>query len=579
MTSSLYIAVGALVWFWLAYRFYGRFVERRLVRPDDSRPTPAVSKEDGVDFHPSPVPYLWGNHFASIAGAGPIIGPILAVSLFGWGATFLWVCLGSVFIGAIHDYLTLMYSARQGGREVYDMAGDVLGRSGRLLASLLVFCMLLLLITVFMVSVAQSLINVPELVIPTFGLVGVAVLMGLGVNRMRLSIVWVSVAGVVLAYSLIWVGYAHPLCFPAHWSDQAVLAAWFGIISLYCLLASISPIWLILQPRDFISSVKLGVGMLLGFAGIFFIDPAMNAPFHIGGFVSQGKPIWPMLFIIVACGAVSGFHAVVSTGTSSKQLARESDGKAVGFGGMLAEGALSVLVILVVGAGLKWGTAPAGTPHQAALGWFHTALAENWIVAFGEGFGIVVGKLGIPELMTPVAALLGAVMVKSFILTTLDSGTRLGRFLVASTLGERVPFLKGRLAASLFILVPAFLLAVTNSWKAVWQMFGASNQLIAAIALATVTIFLAREGQSIRYSLFPALFMIATALAALVWQAFAPGSGYLRGQTVKWDLGLACLVLMGLGVLVAVQVARNLLGHGDAPAGTGSETAPGGSGK
>lgn len=553
MNSTLVIALASLVWFCLAYRIYGRFAARRLVRPDDRRPTPATTHGDGVDYHASPRPLLWGNHFASIAGAGPIIGPILAVSLFGWGATFLWVCLGSVFVGAIHDYLTLMYSVRNDGREIYDLAGDMLGRSGRLLASLLVLGMLLLLITVFMVSVAQSLINVPQLVIPTFGLVVVALLMGLGVHKAGLGLGLVSALGVAAAYGLVWVGYAHPVSLPAAWDRQTVMAVWCLVISVYCMLASISPIWLILQPRDFISTFKLGVGMVLGFAAIVLVAPPMNAPLHVGGFVSQGKPVWPVLFIIVACGAVSGFHAVVSTGTSSKQLARESHGLGVGFGGMLAEGALSVLVILVVCAGLLWGEAPAGTTGQASLLYFQTALEQNWIVAFGEGFGNLVGRLGIPELIVPVAALLGSVMVKSFILTTLDSGTRLGRFLVSSSLGRRIPLLKGRLAATLFVLVPALLLALTNSWTAVWKMFGASNQLIAAIALATVTVLLARDGRPLRYSLLPALFMMTTALAALAWEAFAPGSGYLTGAVRDWDLGLISLVLMGLGVLATVR--------------------------
>lgn len=555
--NSLVITLGALAWFMLGYFVYGRFIERKLVSPDDSRPTPAFEFEDGVDYHPSKTRLLWGNHFASIAGAGPIIGPILAVSAFGWGYTFLWVAIGAVFLGAVHDYLSLMVSVRHQGRGIYDLAEPFLGRLGRTLVSILVYMMLTLIITVFMVSVAQAFIGRPALVIPTFGLVAIAAVMGLAITTFRLNEVVVMTLGIIGAYALIWVGFDNPVTLPASWSKEIVVAVWCSLISLYCLLASISPIWLILQPRDFISSIKLFVGMGLGFLGILVVHPAISAPFHQGAFFSEGKPIWPILFIMVACGAISGFHSLVSTGTSSRQIIRESAGRPVAFGGMIAEGALAVMVIMVVAAGLHWGNAPAGTAAGDAGMWFGSALKKGWIVAFGNGFGNVVGGMDLPFLTAPIAGLLGAVMVKSFILTTLDSGTRLGRFLVAETLGKKIPFLaKSRIAATLVVLIPGYLLAVTNSWASIWKLFGASNQLIAAITLTTVTAYLAHRKLPRLYTLIPAVFMLATSAAALAWEAFAPGAGYFTAPKPSYELGVISVVLLVLAGLTSYKAVR-----------------------
>lgn len=552
--NSLVITSIAIVWFILGYRLYGHFIEKRLVKPDDSKVTPAFELEDGIDYHPSKLRLLWGNHFASIAGAGPIIGPILAVSIFGWGYTLLWVAIGSVFMGAVHDYLSLMISVRHKGRGIYDLTEPMLGKFGKNLVSVLVYLMLTLITTVFMVSVAEAFISRPELVIPTFGLVGIAVIMGLCINKFKLNESLVLGLGIIGAYALLWGGFAFPVTLPATLGTEIILAIWCGFIALYCLLASISPIWLILQPRDFISSVKLFVGLGLGFLGIMIIHPTIQAPFHQGEFFSGDKPIWPILFIIVACGAISGFHSLVSTGTSSRQLARESDGKPLAFGGMLVEGALAVMVIMVVSAGLWWGDAPTGTLPQEAGMWFGTALKKGWIVAFGNGFGSMVGELGIPLLTAPIAGLLGAVMVKSFILTTLDSGTRLGRFLIAETIGLRIPFLaKNRIAATMLVLIPGYLLAVTNSWASVWKLFGASNQLIAAITLTTITAFLANQKLPRLYTLIPAGFMLTTAAAGLAWEAFAPGSGYFTAPKPSYDLGVISVILLVLAALTLYQ--------------------------
>ena len=551
--NTLVIAIITVVWLIAGYKIYGNIIQKKLVEPLDRKITPAHTMEDGVDYDPGSLLFVWGNHFASIAGAGPIIGPILAVSIFGWGPTLLWVALGSVLLGAVHDYLCLIISVRNNGRSVASLSGTALGPSVKFVFSLLIYFMLLLLVTVFMVSVAQALVHMPALVIPTFGLIAVAMLMGLAAHTLGINEIVCACLGIITAYILIWVGYTYPVSFPATWSKEMVLACWFVIISLYCLSASISPMWLILRPRDFISSVKLIVGMLLGFIGIIVIHPSMQAPCWQGGFISHDKPIWPMLFIMVACGAISGFHSIVATGTTSRQLSRERDAMAVGFGGMVAEGAVALLVILVVGGGLKWGFAPKEITGLAANNYFGTALAQNWIVAFGQGFGNVVGSLNIPYLTAPIAALLGAVMVKSFILTTLDTGTRLGRFLITDTLGHKAAFLNNRVVASLVLLLPAFILAVTNSWQNVWKLFGTANQLTAAIALLTITAILAKLKKPIYFTLAPAMFMVATTLAALIWECFGT-NGFLTGKNPDYLLGVVVIILASLAVFAFFRV-------------------------
>lgn len=563
--NTLIISAAALLWFLLGYIFYGRHIQNTLVKPDDSAPTPAYDKTDGVDYAPSQRPFLWGNHFASIAGAGPIIGPILAVSIFGWGPTLIWVMLGALFMGAVHDYLCLMMSVRHQGAGIAQLAEGLLGRTMRLVFALLLFIVLELLIAVFMVSVAQALMHVPALVIPTFGLVAIAVGLGLAVERWRVNAVLASVLAVLLAYFLIWVGYKIPIALPASWGAQAILIIWCALLAAYCIWASASPIWLLLRPRDFISTVKLVVGMVLGFAAIAIIHPDIDAPFLADGFMASGKPLWPILFIMVACGAISGFHALVATGTTARQLARQKDGRAIAFGGMLMEGVLAVLVIMLIVGGLRWGMAPAGASSPVAEMYFGTALAKSWIVAFGRAFGSLVGSLDIPLLTVPLAGLVGAVMVKAFILTTLDAGTRLARLLVTESVAEHVTIFKNRWLTSLVVVAPALALAITNSYHDVWKLFGATNQLIAALALITVTAYLSQDKLPKSYTLWPAVFMLTTSTAALLWEALGGASGYLTAEKPDWTLGIISMGLVLLALIIAVRGLRAVVSGGRWP--------------
>lgn len=546
--NTLFVTVAGLIWFFLGYKIYGRFIERRLVKPDDQRPTAAHAREDCVDFSPAKTPFLWGHHFASIAGAGPIIGPILGVSFFGWGPTALWITLGCVFMGATHDYLSLMLSVRNGGEGIAEIAGKSIGHRTRMVFAILLWLTLVFIITVFADSGAKALVNQPELVIPTVGVSVLALGLGYAVYRLKLNTILCSSVAVVLAYILIWVGYNFPISLPDHWGEHVEIIWVITILFFYCALASLLPVWLLLQPRDFISSFNMFIGMLLGVLGIIIVHPALQAPFSRGFFLVDKQPLWPILFITVACGAISGFHTMVATGTTSKQLDKESDGKIVGFGGMIMEGVLALLVVVIVSSGLKWGAAPAHTSPEEAFLYFQNALSEGWIIVFGSAFGQVVGKIGIPGISIGFAGLIGAVMVKTFVITSLDTSTRLGRFVFVETIAHHVPILRNRFVATVVLLVPAYLLAVTNSYGNIWKMFGSSNQLIAALTLITISAYLAGIRRPTLYTLAPAVFMCVTTLAALLWSTFNPWSGYLVMAEKNWMLGgiaVALLVLAG----------------------------------
>ncbi len=549
-TLTLFALVAA--WFCLGYIFYGRYLARRLIGENTKTPTPARCINDGVDYSPAKISFLWGHHFSSIAGAGPIIGPILAVSYFGWGPAVLWIALGSLLIGAVHDYLALMLSVRHGGKGMAEVAAVVMGQRTRLLFGILLWVTLVFIVTVFAIGGAQALINDPRLCLPTFGVCLVAMAMSLAVYRFRLPALPVILVAVVLTFGLIAAGFHYPLALPAAWSLQTKLGVMLTLLFGYCFLASLLPVRVLLQPRDFLSSVLLGIGLVLGVGALMMVPTPFNAPFYQA---DANRPLWPMLFITLACGAISGYHCIVSSGTTAKQLANEKHGRPVAFGGMLMEGLLALLVVIMVGAGLKWGTAPAGGNPMA---FFENSLEKGWIIAFSNGYGRIVGQAGFPWLTQAFSALIGATMVKTFVMTSLDTSTRLGRLIFVETFFPRVPLLNNRAVATLALLLPSYWLAMSNKWQTLWKMFGASNQLIAALTLMVAGTWLVTRGKPSLPAMLPALFMAVTTLAALLWQTFKPG-GFLTSPDGNLLLGSVALLLCALAVSVAVDAATTIL--------------------
>jgi carbon starvation protein len=309
---------------------------------------------------------------------------------------------------------------------------------------------------------------------------------------------------------------------------------WITVIFAYAFVASITPVWILLRPRDYLSAIQMILILGVGFIAFFIARPVINAPSYISGSVF---PIWPILFITVACGAISGFHGLVSSGTTSKQLAKESHGKAVGFGGMILEGLLAILVTVVVISGLNWGVGAGG---------FQDTLNQGWIVLFSTGFGNIVGNI-VPVLSVGVAALLGAFMVNQFILTSVDTSTRLGRLIISESL---FPKLKNKVLTTLMILIPAWLLAITNTYETMWRLFGTSNQLIASITMMGVSAYFVSKKTKVKFILIPALFVLVTTLSALLYLTFRAGGYISEGNYVLAGVSLLMFIL---GLFVAKE--------------------------
>ncbi|UCE17488.1 MAG: carbon starvation protein A [Gemmatimonadota bacterium] len=534
--NSLILALSAFVLFTLGYRFYGRKIEK-LWEVNPSRKTPAVEQYDGIDYVPARHwTVLFGHHFASIAGAGPIIGPVIAAMVWGWLPAALWLIVGSIFLGGVHDLSAFMVSLRHRGKSVADVAQSVMGFRAKMIFAMFVWLALVLVIAVFAAVAARTLSTTPEVVIPTFGVVGVAVLVGLLMYRWNVTQVLATIIGMTLLFGLILLGYFVPISLGP---NAAII--WTVILLLYAFVASIMPVNILLQPRDYLVSVVLFFGLIFGYAGVVITHPPMHAPAFITFHGDQGY-LWPMMCVIIACGAISGFHSLVAGGTTSKQLANERDAKKVGYGAMLLEGVLSVLALIAVAGGLYW------SENEGVPGLMYPRLMEggNWIVTFGTGYGQLVkpflGVLGM---------FVGIMMLKTFVMTTLDTATRIARYLAEELFGEglKIKPLRNKYVSTSVIFVIALVLAL-GSWQAIWPIFGASNQLIAALVLIVISTYLLSRGKHAAYTLIPAIFMLITTMAALVYKSL----DFIRGG--KALLAVVGLLLFVLALFICYEAAR-----------------------
>lgn len=542
--SAVALAAVGLAWFYLAYRWYGATLDRKLFQPTENQ-TPALACQDGKDYIPTQPAVLFGHHFSSIAGAGPIVGPILAYALFGWLPALLWILLGAVFLGGVHDYGALMVSLRKRGVSISEIAEEVISPTARKLFAAFAWVALVLIQAVFAVLTAKTLAEMPEITIPTVGVLLLALLFGLAVHRFGVNL-WLATA---LALVLLGVFVVLGNTFPIRASYTFWLVAAFG----YSFAAATLPVWILLQPRDYLSMYILVVGMVGGYLGLLALRPALNGP-AFTGVSSTAGPIWPMLFITVACGAFSGFHSLVASGTTAKQLRHEREGRLIAYGGMLAEGALALLVILLMAGALFWGRAPEGFGGFV----FQDLLAGSANIAFGNGFGRAVAALGVP-LAYGVA--FGTLMLNAFILTTLDTSTRIARYILSENFSRRAPLLKNRFLAAGLGLALAAVVAAGNAWQQIWPAFGAANQLIGALAMLVITAYLLAQAKPTIYTLVGAAFMLVTTEAALAYQLVTI---YLpKGQVA---LTVAAAVLVFLGLAVAFEAVRALRGPAKAPA-------------
>ena len=549
--NGIVLLLGATALFALAYVLYGRLIER-VLGVDPARPTPAKTRGDGVDYVPAHPAVLFGHHFASIAGAGPIVGPI-AAAYFGWGAVVAWVVLGCIFIGAVHDMVSLFLSVRHEGRSIASVIETVLGRPGKLLFLLFCWSTLILVCAEFTRQVALTFVNAPEVATASLLFIALAVVFGLAVNRLKVPLLPATAVFVPVMFAFIWVGTKFPLDLVSAFglSKAGAQTAWSVVLLAYCFLASTLPVWLLLQPRDYLNSYLLYAMMALGFLGVFAAAPAVNLDAFAGWRAPNAKgaptPLFPFLFITIACGACSGFHSLVASGTTAKQLASEKHIRPVAYGGMLLEGILAVLALLAV-----------GTLAQPEL--LERLGSQSAVGLFAGGLASFCAKLGIPE---HAGTVFMSLAVSAFLMTSVDTATRLARFtwqelFTGSQDRTRPPNPFAASISNMYVatglvvaLVALLLLGNPEAAKNLWNVFASANQLLAGLTLFTASLWLYKNRKAWWITLFPMLFMLAVSSAGL-W-LLCTGSWKAGNPT----LGVVTAILLALAaVLVVLAIVR-----------------------
>ena len=489
--NSVPVLIITLLAFWWGIKVYASGIAR-LWFIDPKRSTPAFSKFDSVDYIPAKNwLVLFGHHFASIAGAGPIIGPVIACILWGWLPALIWIILGSIFIGGVHDFSSLITSVREDGSSIAEIAKGAISRRAKLIFSLFVLLALILVIAVFAYLSAQTFIKDPKIVLPSLGIIPVAVLVGLLFYRYKLNPLLITALGLISLLILILLGNRYPITLGANG-----IYIWLGLLIFYAYLASILPVNILLQPRDYISSMLLFIGIGVGIAGLLVSRPNLNAPFYTQ-WTSQEGYLWPALFVTVACGAVSGFHTLIASGTTSKQLPNERFAKRIGYGSMLTEGVLAVLAVIAVSSIFK--------SHDLAISELKRL---GPIGLFSQGYA------GLTDIVLKGwGGFLAVVILNAFILTTLDSATRICRYIT-----EELFAIKNRFISTFIVLFFSGILAFSGKWSKIWPAFGASNQLVAALSLFVVSCWLLSRNRTVKFTLPAGIFMLVTTLAALLFQ-------------------------------------------------------------
>ncbi len=485
--NSLLVMVVTFALYVLAYNLYGKKLGSKVFELATKNITPAEKHNDGVDYVPTNKFILAGHHFTSIAGTGPIVGPVLGV-IWGWVPALLWVILGSIFAGAVHDFGALVLSMRHDGRSIGDITGSVVNSRTRSLFFLIIFFCLWIVIAIFAILMANLFVQYPQCVFPIW--IEIAIAMGLSwyLYEKKGSLLIGSIVAIVLMYFTIWVGLFIPVALSK--------AAWLIIIMIYVFFASTMPVQRLLQPRDDINALELGVAMALLIVGIVVRPLPIVAPAIVSS--PAGAPsMFPFLFITIACGAISGFHSLVSSGTSSKQIDKEPSALAVGYGGMLLEAALATLVIIAV---------TTGVSKETWLTTYANYAKVPTLPTFAEGGARIVETLGISKALS---LNILAVFMVSFASTTIDTATRLQRYVISEfgdSIGQK--WLDNKYIAAGIAVVSAYFMAFRGSANVIWPLFGATNQLLAGLALLTITVYLAENNKPILYTMIPMIFMV-----------------------------------------------------------------------
>jgi len=505
--DTLFLVLICGVGYLAAYHTYGRILAKKIFKLDKDALVPSVERRDGVDYVPARKGIIFGHHYTSIAGTGPIVGPAIGI-IWGWLPALIWVFFGSIFMGAVHDFGALVVSMRNEGKSISEAAAKYINMRVRFIFFAVVFLSLLIVIAIFGVVIAAVFTRFPSAVIPVWLQIPLAVGLGFAVYKKTANIIIATAIAVFGMYLCIAVGGLVPIQLGKAFGIPPT-GIWVIILLIYAWIASTLPVTTLLQPRDYINAWQLFIAMGLLVSGVVvsslsgglpLVAPAFNRALPAGT-----PPIWPFMFVIIACGAISGFHSLVASGTSSKQVSKETDCQFVGYGSMLLESFLAVLVLICVAAGigmaLKLGdgtilTGQAAWQHQYGM-WIGEKGLTDKIAPVVIGAANMMGKLGVPE---TVGITLMGVFIASFAGTTLDTSTRIQRYVVSELANDlRIPLLANRWIATTFVVLTAAGLAFatgadgTGAMK-LWPLFGTANQLLAALALLVVTLYLKSKG-------------------------------------------------------------------------------------
>ncbi|HOI31014.1 MAG TPA: carbon starvation protein A [Melioribacteraceae bacterium] len=527
--SGIIIILFAMVAFGFAYRYYGGFITRKL-SVDNKNQTPSHTMYDGVDYCPAKTPVLVGHHFASIAGAGPIVGPIIAAS-FGWIPVYVWIIFGAIFIGGVHDYTSIVASIRHKGKSIGQIIDRYIGHNGKKLFLLFAWATLILVIAVFMLIVASTFASIPSSGTSSLLFILLAVAFGLTVYRYKAPLWLSSVIGVALLFFCIYLGNIFPL--------QLSSQVWIYILIGYIFVASVTPVWILLQPRDYLNSFFLYALMIGGIAGLFFTMPEVHLAPVTNFNIDKLGFLFPALFVTVACGAISGFHSIVGSGTTSKQLDKEKDARVVGYGSMLIEGILAVLALLSV----------ASLDQQHFLELLET---KGAVAAFSIGVANFIHNIPLLGISTEVATNFAALAVSAFALTTLDTATRLARFsfqefFEVKDKKEQSILVRNRYVATTITVAFGAALTFSGQTMSIWPVFGSANQLLAAIALLAITVWIANMKLNYSFTVYPMIFMFAVTLTALATLF------YTNINSNNYVLSLISVLLFVLALILVYQ--------------------------
>ena len=527
--SALVIMVVAFIGYILMYNLYGKFIGQKIFKLSKGVTVPSVELEDGVDYVPTKKEVIFGHHFTSIAGTGPIVGPAVAI-IWGWVSALIWVFFGSIFMGAVHDFGALIISMRNQGKSIADYTAKYVNARTRFFFFLIVFLELWIVIAIFGLVIAVVFAMYPAAVFPVWCEVLIALYLGHAIYKQGKSIMTWSIIAVILMYVTVFIGVYIPIKMPAI-AGIPPTGVWTIILLAYAFIASTLSVTTLLQPRDFINSHQLLIAMTLLILGV--ILSAFGGNLHIVAPAVQmapakAPPMWPFLFITIACGAISGFHSLVSSGTSSKQVRDENDSLFVGYGSMLMEGSLATLVIIAVSAGIGMGYVTksgetlmgvaAWTTHYSS--WAAAAGLGSKIAAFVNGSANMIASTGLPN---GIAVVIMGVFVASFAGTTLDTATRIQRYIVSELFTSlKMNFLTGKYIATFIAVATALALAFATGAGGkgalkLWPLFGAVNQTLAGLALIIITVYLkTKGGMKWLVSGIPAVLMMFMTIWALI---------------------------------------------------------------